>query len=115
MVNDDPRCSTCGARCRWAEDAWTCTGCGDEWDGDHDPINYADPDRPVACTRPLPYRVHETRSVMVGGLPPTCGRRAVDRGPDGEPRCAVHRGVDRRTETNRRFRRAREQILGRRH
>jgi hypothetical protein len=107
-VNDDPRCSTCGGRCLWADDAWTCTRCGDEWDRDHDPINFADPGEPVPCRRLLPYTVHEARSA--GGR--RCGRRAVDRGEDGEPRCAVHRGVDRRTETNRRTIRARERILG---
>ena len=50
------------------------------------------------CVRLLPFAVHETHSK--GGR--TCGRPAVDLGPYGdEPRCAVHRGVDKRTETNR--------------
>lgn len=36
------RCSSCGGRCLWAEDAWTCTACGDEWDEDHN-LRYAPP------------------------------------------------------------------------
>jgi hypothetical protein len=31
----DPRCATCGDRCTWADDAWVCCGCGDEWYPDH--------------------------------------------------------------------------------
>jgi hypothetical protein len=29
-------CSTCGAACRWAEDAWYCPACGDEFYTDVD-------------------------------------------------------------------------------
>lgn len=36
------RCSSCGGVCRWAETAWTCTDCGDEWTSDHD-VRYAAP------------------------------------------------------------------------
>jgi hypothetical protein len=31
----EPRCGACGAACRWVEDAWVCTSCGDEWYPDH--------------------------------------------------------------------------------
>ncbi len=32
-----PLCSSCLGVCRWAEDAWVCTVCGDEWYPDHHP------------------------------------------------------------------------------
>lgn len=37
-----PPCTTCGAVTNWAEDAWTCTKCGDEWHADHGAL-YRDP------------------------------------------------------------------------
>jgi hypothetical protein len=63
------------------------------------------------CARLLPYRVHEMHSASGR----RCGRPAVDHGgPKGqEARCAVHRGVDKRTETNRAIRERRERILRR--
>lgn len=36
------RCSSCGGKCVWADDAWTCLSCGDEWVEDHD-LRYAPP------------------------------------------------------------------------
>lgn len=55
------------------------------------------PDQPelepgATCTRPKQLTV-----VRVGA----CGRPAVDRDEDGEPRCSVHRGADRSAITRR--------------
>lgn len=36
-------CTTCRGLCLWAEDAWVCGSCGDEWYPDHDPRYYAAP------------------------------------------------------------------------
>jgi len=36
------RCSVCGGRCYWSEDAWTCSACGSEWNEDHS-LNFAPP------------------------------------------------------------------------
>lgn len=67
----------------------------------------------VTCGRLLPYPVHAARSQ--GGK--RCGRPAVDMdGPedfDQQARCAVHRGVDKRTATNRAIRERRDRILRR--
>jgi hypothetical protein len=30
------KCSSCGGRCHWCEDAWVCDECGDEWYREHD-------------------------------------------------------------------------------
>jgi hypothetical protein len=32
-----PKCSSCGGRTHWADDAWVCFRCGDEWYPDHGP------------------------------------------------------------------------------
>lgn len=36
------KCSSCGGQCMWADDAWVCRRCGDEWYPEHDPM-YAEP------------------------------------------------------------------------
>jgi hypothetical protein len=69
---------------------------------------------PDQCARLLPYATHETHSA--GGF--RCGRPIVDMdGPDAanqQARCAVHRGVDKRTETNRQRAATRRRLLARR-
>jgi hypothetical protein len=62
----------------------------------------------VTCARLLP-NPHSSYA-LVGR---TCGRPAVDMlGPAGEEaRCAVHRGVDQRTATNRANREVRDRLL----
>jgi hypothetical protein len=32
-----PECPSCGSLCNWADDAWICTGCADEWHPEHGP------------------------------------------------------------------------------
>lgn len=43
----EPKCSVCGTKCMWVEDAWVCTrkSCGSEWYPDHGP-EYAPPWEP---------------------------------------------------------------------
>lgn len=45
------KCTTCGGRCLWADDAWVCSRCGDEWYPDHGEM-YAPPE-PVKTAHDL--------------------------------------------------------------
>ena len=42
MAADTRKCASCGGRCYWADTAWTCRHCGDEWDEAHG-LEYAAP------------------------------------------------------------------------
>jgi hypothetical protein len=37
MKTSAPKCSSCGGRTHWADEAWVCFQCGDEWYPDHGP------------------------------------------------------------------------------
>ena len=77
---EDPKCTTCGGKTIWAEDAWTCTKCGDEWYSDHGP-QFAPPgsenrgrESAVACNRESPPGAapKDCEGLMVC---PRCGKR----------------------------------------
>lgn len=85
-------CATCRGQCLWADDAWTCRSCGDEWNSDHDSISYAEPDK-LPVWEPI-RSPHDRRRVVYYRLSQHLGA-VMQSGPDGTWRALAYPRIKR--------------------